>query len=110
MATLELHPLTERILSGKAPEAICLAAARGALPVPAEDLLRARVWLAENGSEAIATACREAVRDQAVAEVAPLLAHESCSPEVLSFVARLRAGDEELMAPLVHKLLKMLCG
>ena len=35
MTSSNLHPISERILVGAAPEPLCRAAARGAVPVPA---------------------------------------------------------------------------
>ena len=99
--TSPLHPLTERILAGTAPEPLCLAAARGALPVPPEELLRARVHLARHGEGTAAATSRDALLALPAAEVIPLITVTDCAPDVLDWFARSRAADEAIMAAVV---------
>jgi hypothetical protein len=80
-----------------------MAVARGAVPIPAEELLHLRVFLAEGGEGDAAAACREALLDQAAAEIVPLIADQACPPEVLGFLLRERGEDEALVeAVLTH--------
>ncbi|MFQ5719315.1 MAG: hypothetical protein ACE5IK_07175 [Acidobacteriota bacterium] len=102
MSASDRHPLARRILAGEAPESLCLAAARGALPVPPEDLLQARVWVAEHGTAAAAAACRQAVVDQPAPEMVRLVADVTCDPAVLAFVAQARLADDALMVAVVE--------
>ena len=102
MTTPALHPLTEKILAGQAPEPLCQAAARGALPVPPEELLRAQVWLAVHGPSATAATCRDTLCKQSAKTLMPLLADASCDVEVLTFLARVRPGDEGLMTTVIE--------
>lgn len=78
-----------------------LAAARGALPVPPDELLRARVHLALAGEGEAATASRAALLGQPAAELVPLLTVTDCAPEVLDWFARSRPGDDVIMAAVV---------
>lgn len=102
MTTAPLHPLTEKILAGQAPEPLCQAAARGALPVPPEELLRAQVWIAEHGPVTAADTCRDTLRGQSAEAIVPLVARPSCAGEVLEYLVRVRPGDEILMAAIVE--------
>jgi hypothetical protein len=102
MSGTTLHPLTERILSGQAPEALCKAAARGAVPVPTAELLRLRVHLARAGEDEVAGLAREALKEQSAAELIPAVSDEHCSPEVLDYVARHRSADAGLVAAVLQ--------
>ncbi|MFQ5669978.1 MAG: hypothetical protein ACE5HD_05595 [Acidobacteriota bacterium] len=97
-----LHPLSAKVLSGQAPEPLCLAAARGAVPVPPEELLRLRVHLARHGTEKAAVLCRDALEKQPAAELLPLLASRGCPADVLEYLARSRPQDDDLMIQVVQ--------
>jgi len=97
-----LHPLTERILSGQAPEALCKAAARGAVPVPPAELLRLRVHLARSGNDEVAGMARESLAEQAAEELIPAVSDQCCPPDVLDYVARHRPRDAKLIAAVLQ--------
>ncbi len=102
MTAATLHPLTEKILSGKAPAAVCEAAARGAVPVPPEELLRLRVHLARAGAGNAAELSRAALKEQPAEDLVPVLARPDCPAEVLDYVTRERAEDEQVLAAAVQ--------
>jgi hypothetical protein len=102
MSETAVHPLTERILSGQAPEALCKAAARGAVPVPPAELLRLRVHLAGSGSEEVAGLARESLAEQAAEDLVPAVSDEGCPPDVLDYVARHRPRDAKLIAAVLQ--------
>ncbi len=102
MTAATLHPLTEKILSGEAPAAVCEAAARGAVPVPPEELLRLRVHLARAGAGNAAQLSRAALKEQPAEDLVPVLARPDCPAEVLDYVTRERAEDEQVLAAAVQ--------
>ncbi len=102
MTAATLHPLTEKILSGEAPAAVCEAAARGAVPVPPEELLRLRVHLARAGAGNAAELSRAALKEQPAEDLVPVLARPDCPAEVLDYVTRERAEDEQVLAAAVQ--------
>src|SRR6266540_4345169 len=55
------HPLVERILSGSAPDAIRLSAARGALPLPLQDLVYAQICLLNDAQLAVVQAAKDSL-------------------------------------------------
>ena len=68
------HPLVERILSGDVPDAAKQAAARGALPIPREDLIELWVCLRNDSDPEVRMACKESlamVPEQEWLEVLP---------------------------------------
>jgi hypothetical protein len=102
MSEAALHPVSERILSGQAPEALCKAAARGAVPVPPAELLRLQVHLALAGPEDVAAIARQSLSQQPEEELAASLADEGCPAEVLGYMARLRPADAAVMEAVVQ--------
>jgi len=57
------HPIVERILSGDAPANLKQAAARGAMPIPREDLIELWVLLRTDPDDEIRMACKENLAD-----------------------------------------------
>ena len=103
MSESSLHPLTARLLDGTAPEPLRRAAARGAVPVPPEELIRIQVFLAvtEGVEEDIATAARESLKEADGSEVQAAVSNAVCSAEVLDWFARHRHDDPEIVTALV---------
>ena len=62
------HPIVERILSGDAPANLKQAAARGAMPIPREDLIELWVLLRTDPDDEIRMACKENLADVSEAE------------------------------------------
>lgn len=97
----KLHPISERILGGTAPEPLCQAAARGAVPVPPAELIRVQVFLAGSETDAIAATACSNLEERESAEVVGAIAAEDCPVEVLEWFACRREKDPEVMAALV---------
>lgn len=96
-----LHPVTQRILDGQAPEPLRRAAARGAVPVPRGELIRIQVYLALAGEEGIAAAARDNLQEIPATEVESVVTTTACPREVLDWFARHRQDDAEIMTALI---------
>lgn len=79
------HPLAERILAGGVPLAARQAAARGALPIPREDLIELWVFLRSDEDPEVRMACKESLASVAEAEWLELLPSHPFRSEVLEF-------------------------
>jgi hypothetical protein len=82
------HPLVENILTGGAPDAIRLTAARGALPVPPLDLLYLQVCLLKDEHPEVARAAGESLAEMAPEALESSLREPECDPLVLDHFAR----------------------
>lgn len=82
------HPLVERILAGNAPEALRLSAARGALPIPQQDLIYVQICLLRDPGAGIAQAVSESLAKLSQETLAPLLRDPGCDPIVIDHFAR----------------------
>jgi len=88
--------LVEAVLDGRAPRHLRLAAARGALPLARNVLLRLYVGLSSESDEEIRGQARHSLEGLAHGELLDALADEECAPEVLDFFAPAAARDEAL--------------
>lgn len=79
------HPLVDRILSGDAPASAKQAAARGALPIPREDLIELWVCLRNDADPDIRMACKESLADVPEQDWVEFLPTHPFRPEVLEF-------------------------
>jgi hypothetical protein len=83
-----LETLLARLRAADLPEAVRLAAARGALPLPPADLLRAQAWLARHdAAEPVRAAAAEALARRRAEEVAALVDGEGFSIDAAEFYA-----------------------
>jgi len=82
------HPLVERILGGTVPEAIRMSAARGALPIPMNDLLYLQICLLQDEDAGIAAAAGESLDKVDSDGILPVLRDPACDPLVLDHFAR----------------------
>ena len=80
-------PTVQAIISGKAPPAARLAAARGLLPLPQADLLEALVHLSTNGEAAVAQAAQATLAAQSPSELLGVATAETVAPAVLGYLA-----------------------
>ncbi len=83
------HPIVERILSGDAPANLKQAAARGAMPIPREDLIELWVLLRTDPDDEIRMACKENLADVSEAEWKEILPTHPFDPRVLDFAVRI---------------------
>jgi hypothetical protein len=82
------HPIVERILSGQVPENVKQAAARGALPIPREDLIELWVLLRGDADGEVRLACKESLAGVTEDEWQELLPIHEFAPQVLDFAVR----------------------
>jgi hypothetical protein len=79
------HPLVERILAPDAPPSARQAAARGALPIPREDLIELWVCLRNDADPEVRIACKESLAAVPEQEWVELLPTHPFRTEVLEF-------------------------
>jgi hypothetical protein len=92
------HPLVDRVLQPGAPETLRLGAARGALPIPAHDLLPLQVRLLADPAPAVAAAARASLDAQPVESLISLLRDPGCDPVLVDHAARSGRLDGEGLA------------
>ncbi len=90
------HPIIERILSGQAPEQVKMAAARGALPVPREDLIEAWIMLRSDSDGDVRLACKESLAEVTEAEWVELLPEHPFDDRVLDFAIRVLGKNSKI--------------
>jgi hypothetical protein len=95
------HPLVARVLDPATSEVLRLNAARGALPLPAADLVYLQVRLVADTAPAVAAAARDSLARLAPETLAPVLHDPRCAPEILDHFARAGALGPDLLAAVV---------
>ncbi len=90
------HPIIERILSGQAPAQVKMAAARGALPVPREDLIEAWIILRSDADGEIRLACKESLAEVTEGEWVELLPEHPFDARVLDFAIRVLGKNTKI--------------
>src|SRR5437773_1930463 len=97
------HPLVEKILAGSAADSIRLTAARGALPLPLQDLVYAQICLLQDEQPAVVQAATESLGKMTGETLAPILRDPGCDPIVLDHFARTgRLAGDALEAVIAH--------
>jgi hypothetical protein len=91
------HPVVERILAGDVPANVKLAAARGALPIPREELVEVWVQLRSDEDGEVRLACKESLADVSEAEWLDLLPDHPFSAPVLDFAVRILGKNARLL-------------
>lgn len=85
--TTSNNPVVKAVLSGSAPQAARMAAARGMLPVPQDVLLELLVALCADADEGVARAAEETLAGQDAAMLRSVAASQETAPAVLSYLA-----------------------
>ena len=90
---MSTNPIVERFRAGEVPEQVKGAAARGALPLPAEDLLQVLFHL--RGEKALQADIVKTIGEMPSEPLLDLAASGQASPEMLDFLARaaFKRGD-----------------
>jgi hypothetical protein len=89
------NPIVQSIIAGKAPRPARLAAARGLLPLPQQDLLEALVALRASDDAELAAAAAATLDAQEAATLLSIATARDAPPSVLGFLAaRSDAGRE----------------
>jgi hypothetical protein len=90
------NPLVKAIISGEAPPAARLAAARGLLPLPQADLLEALIHLAADNDAAVARAAQGTLDEQLPADLLSVAKADDVAPSVLGYFAALPSATREI--------------
>lgn len=96
------HPVARAIISGTAPAQARMAAAKGVLPLPNNDLLEVLVHLIrDSDSELARTALATFTAQEGILEA---VASEEISPSVLGFVAATNSYDRAVYEAIINNL------
>jgi hypothetical protein len=90
------NPVVQSIISGKAPPAARLAAARGLLPLPQADLLEALVHLNADNDAEVARAARATLEEQQPNDLLSVVTADNVAPAVLGYLASLAHASREI--------------
>ncbi|HET7113584.1 MAG TPA: hypothetical protein VFI57_08075 [Pyrinomonadaceae bacterium] len=90
------NPVVAAIITGKAPQPARLAAARGMLPLPQNDLLEVLVALATSDDEQISAAAAETLKAETPDSLLFAAKAPDTSPNVLAYLATQSAGTNEV--------------
>jgi hypothetical protein len=90
------NPVVKSIISGAAPPAARLAAARGLLPLPQADLLEALIHLAADKDAAVARAAQETLDAQQPSDLLSVAKADDVAPSVLGYFASLPTASREI--------------
>jgi len=97
------HPLFERVLQPNAPEALRLGAARGALPIPLQDLVALQVHLLRDPSPEVAAAAGDSLERLPPESLVDLLRDPGSDAELVDYAARSgRIVGEGLAVAIAH--------
>lgn len=81
------NPVVQAIISGKAPQPARLAAARGMLPLPQNDLLEVLVALTSSDDAQIAAAAAETLKGESAEDLLIAASGQDTAPAVLEYLA-----------------------
>ena len=94
--TSSTNPLVKSIISGKAPPAARLAAARGLLPLPQADLLEALVHLSTDNDPEVVRAAQATLDTQQPGDLVNVAKEVDAAPAVLGYFASLSNAGSDL--------------
>jgi hypothetical protein len=94
--TTSTNPVVQAIAAGTAPQTARLMAARGLLPLAAEELLEALVFLSTDENPEIAAAANETLGDQPAETLLAVAQATATAPNVLSYLASRADGQKEV--------------
>lgn len=90
------NPVVQAIISGKAPQPARLAAARGMLPLPQNDLLEVLVALTASDDEQIASAATETLQAESPEDLLIAAQADDTAPNVLGYLAAQIDSKQEI--------------
>jgi regulator of extracellular matrix RemA (YlzA/DUF370 family) len=90
------NPVVQAIVSGKAPQPARLAAARGLLPLPQNDLLEVLVALTNSDDPQIAAAATETLKAESADSLLSAASDPETAPNVLAYLATQADGTPQL--------------
>jgi hypothetical protein len=95
------NPVVEAIITGSAPQPARLAAARGLLPLPQQDLLEVLVALSNNSDAEIAEAATETLQSENPDELLIAAKADETAPTVLAYLANQADARREIHEALI---------
>lgn len=95
------NPVVHAIITGTAPQPARLAAARGLLPLPQNDLLEVLVALAANDDKEIAEAANETLQAENADDLLLAAKADDTAPAVLSYLSGHQAARREIHEALI---------
>jgi len=95
------NPVVKAIIEGTAPQPARVAAARGLLPLPQNDLLELLVALVDSEDSEIASAANETLAAEDSANFLIAAKADDTAPSVLSYLATQLAEDREIHEALI---------
>jgi hypothetical protein len=95
------NPVVKAIIEGTAPQPARVAAARGLLPLPQNDLLELLVALVDSEDSEIASAANETLAAEDSANFLIAAKADDIAPSVLSYLATQLAADREIHEALI---------
>lgn len=96
-----MHPLTEKILSGEVPREGKLAAAKGILPIPREEILEILVALRTDADDEIRTLARTSLSDVPLSQWVEYLKTSSFSEKTLQFLCKVYGVNKVIIDVIV---------
>jgi len=90
------------LLSGKAPDTVRTAIARGMAPLPLNESLRALVFLTDDSNQEIASTAQKTLSELKEDETLPQLKSEDCGPSVLEYFGVISDSDRILQAIILN--------
>ena len=90
------NPVVQAIISGKAPQPARLAAARGMLPLPQNDLLEVLVALTGSDDAQLAGAATETLKAESPEDLLVAASGQDTAPNVLAYLATVAGGTQEV--------------
>jgi hypothetical protein len=90
------NPVVQSIISGAAPSAARLAAARGLLPLPQADLLEALVHLSTDNDPKVSQAAQSTLGSQQPQDLLSVARADDAAPAVLGYFASLANAGRDL--------------
>ena len=95
-AQTSTNPVVQAIISGSAPQPARLAAARGLLPLPQNDLLEVLVALTDSDDAQIAAAATETLKAESAQDLLGAASDQDTAPNVLAYLATRADGTRQL--------------
>jgi hypothetical protein len=92
----------EILLSGKAPDTVRTALARGITPLPPNESLRALVFLTDDSDQEIASSAQKTLSELKDEAILPQLKSEDCAPSVLKYFGVISDSDRILQAIILN--------
>jgi hypothetical protein len=94
---IKVSPQVVRIVGKKAPRELQLSAARGALPLDANDLLTVFFFLCNSKDRELKTLALSSLLELPVSLIIPVVSDSAASPQLLYFIIRERIKDQKII-------------